>query len=1130
MKNLYFLVLLFLSINALGQFQDDFSDGDFTQNPTWTGDTAEFKINIANQLQLNGIASDTSYLVTSNSIANENQWDIWLKMALAPSVNNNLRIYLISDVEDLKGPVNGYYLLLGENGSDDSIDLYRQDGNSHTKIIDGIDGHCGATTNTIRLKVTRDASGLWKVFSDITGASVFSLEGEVLDNTFISSYFFGLFCKFTTTNASKFYFDDLYSGSIQVDTIPPFVESFSLPSSNEINLLFSEAIDQTTAENYLNYNVPGQIGNPIDIYFDLAAPTLVGLRFGGAFNSGSVYPLFVKNIEDMSGNVMADTNLDISWFEVSAHDVVINEIMADPNPVVSLPEQEYIELFNRSGVDITLDNWVLDIGGTEKTIPTVLLLDGAYLLLCATGAVAELETYGLTVGVPAFQGLTNVGQNIKIKTAEGLIISEVTYSEAWYQDADKEDGGWSLERIDPENDCGQLSNWKTSTDPRGGTPGGQNSVYAPNPDNTPPSITDYYVSDSVTVFLEFSEEVDPVSATNQGYYQIMGSFNYPATINIIEYNLVELIFAQAFAEEIEIILQVDGVEDVCHNSMESTNLAFVYYQPRQWDVIINEIMADPTPTVGLPDIEYVELLNTSAYPINLDGWVFTAGTREKDLHAETILPGELLILCPADMCMYFGGFIKCMEVLGSTDLTNDGTILSLRDKNGRVVSSVEYSLDWYHDSYKAEGGWSLERIDPTNFCEGSGNWTASEHTSGGSPGDPNSVLADNPDLSPPEILRAYPISNNQVKLVFSESLDSLSLLDPDKYLVNHGLGSPFSIDPVGPMFRAVVLEFADTFVQNLVYIISINTISDCAQNENSETLSIRFAVPEKVSPNDIVINEILFNPLADGVDYVELYNRSPKTFDVSELLLANWDEYNQVPASHKNLSEEPFLLFPDEYLVLTSSKEKVLEQYWEADATAFIEPDILLPTFANESGRAILMNKSLVTIDDFEYHEDMQFDLLNSFEGVALERINFDLPTNDRSNWHSAAETVGFGTPGLPNSQFVEVGEIESSLQLDPELFSPDNDGHDDVLTISYSFDKPGYVGTITIFDAKGRTIRRIADQVLLSTSGQFTWDGLTSSNRKARIGIYLIYFEYFDLQGNVHKEKKACVVAAKLE
>jgi hypothetical protein len=1129
MRYFCFVAFIVVSCFANAQFQDDFSDGNLTQNPIWNGDTSEFKINNSNQLQLDGTGSDTSYIATENNLAIENEWDIWLKMSFAPSINNNLRIYLISDVANLKGPVNGYYLLLGENGADDSIDLFRQDGNSHTKIMDGVDGHCGASSNTIRLKITRDATGLWKVFSDIAGGFIFSLEGEVLDNTYTNSTYFGLFCKYTSSNATKFYFDDLYSGEIILDTIPSVLESFTLPSNHEIGLQFSEALDQVQAETFSNYELSGGIGNPASVVFNTSNPDQVLLDFGTAFLSGNTYQLSIFNIEDVNGNTTADTSITFSWFEVGVNDVVINEIMADPNPVVSLPEEEYIELYNNTDFDISMEGWVLEIGGTEKTIPSTLLPVDSYLLLCATGAVTELEIYGATMGVPAFQGLTNVGQNIKIKTAGGLIISEVSYTESWYQDTEKEDGGWSIERIDPGNTCGQMNNWSASVDPRGGTPGEENSIYAENVDSLSPKITNFYVSDSTTIFLEFSEEIDLASAGNQSYYQIAESFNYPSTINIVEYNLVELIFALAFEEELASTLQVDRVMDFCENQMKDTSLSFIFYQPKQWDVIINEIMVDPTPTVGLPDIEYVELLNTSAYPINLDGFLFNAGIREKVLNAETIFPGELIILCPTNMCNYFGGFIKCMDVLGSSDLTNDGTVLSLQDKDGRVISSLEYNIDWYRDSYKAEGGWSLERIDPNNFCEGAGNWIASESPAGGTPGDPNSVLADNPDILQPEILRAFPVSNNQLKLVFSEPLDSLSLVNPENYSANHGLGSPLATDPVEPLFHAVELRFADTFVSHQVYFISIDLISDCATNQGTG-LSARFALPDSVKPLDLVINEVLFNPLADGVDYVELFNRSSGTIDISKLLLTNWDEFNQVPASHKILSKEPFLFFPDEYLVLTSSKEKVLEQFWESDELAFIDPEISLPGFANESGRVILLNKSLTTIDDFEYHEDMQFNLLNTFEGVALERINPDLPTNNWSNWHSASETVGFGTPGLPNSQFVEINEIESSFQLQPEIFSPDNDGRDDVLTISYSFNYAGFVGSIIIYDAKGRLIKRIANNELLSTSGYYTWDGLTTSNQKARIGIYLIFFEYFDLQGNVYKEKKTCVLGAKFK
>ncbi|MBA3972449.1 MAG: hypothetical protein H0X46_09985 [Bacteroidetes bacterium] len=51
----------------------------------------------------------------------------------------------------------------------------------------------------------------------------------------------------------------------------------------------------------------------------------------------------------------------------------------------------------------------------------------------------------------------------------------------------------------------------------------------------------------------------------------------------------------------------------------------------------------------------------------------------------------------------------------------------------------------------------------------------------------------------------------------------------------------------------------------------------------------------------------------------------------------------------------------------------------------------------------------------------------------------------------------------------------------------------------------------------------------LLGTNGTFSWDGINDAREKARIGIYIIYFEVFDLSGTVKHYKKTCVLAGKL-
>jgi hypothetical protein len=136
----------------------------------------------------------------------------------------------------------------------------------------------------------------------------------------------------------------------------------------------------------------------------------------------------------------------------------------------------------------------------------------------------------------------------------------------------------------------------------------------------------------------------------------------------------------------------------------------------------------------------------------------------------------------------------------------------------------------------------------------------------------------------------------------------------------------------------------------------------------------------------------------------------------------------------------------------------------------------------------------------------------------------------DRSNWNSAASTVGFATPGYRNSQFSELSEAqEGDLVIEPEAFSPDNDGFDDVTTLNYSFTKPGFTGAIRVFDVKGRLVKQLAKTTYFGSSGAISWNGLTESGLKADIGIYIVILEAFHLDGSIVKLKKTCVVAGKL-
>lgn len=648
-------------------------------------------------------------------------------------------------------------------------------------------------------------------------------------------------------------------------------------------------------------------------------------------------------------------------------------------------------------------------------------------------------------------------------------------------------------------------------------------------DTIPPEIDSLLVPGSGELNIRFNEDITTDSALDTANYIVDQGAGNPERVSLISSTEVMLEFGSPFTEEVVYTLNVTGIADLSGNIIEDNSNSFVWYSAKAFDIVINEIMADPDPSIELPLVEYVELYNVSAYPVNLNDWMFFAGTNVKYLFDITIMPGSYLILCSEEDAGLMTPFGKVMGIAGFPAIINSGATLTLKDRADHIISTVTYSREWYKDDYKTEGGWSLEQIDPANPCGGITNWKASEDHNGGTPGKPNSVSGENPDYTPPGIRKAVITGVNQLMVFFTESCDSLSARVRENYFVDNDFGNPDSVQLVAPDYSEVLLFFSKTFVSNKVYTLEVNTgLYDCAGNSSGDILIMNFGLPENPDSLDVIINEVLFNPLLDGVDFVEIYNRSEKIIDLKLLKLATRDEITGKLKSMYTVSEEPALLFPAGYLAVSTDIIKLQEQYYVADPGALLQmPE--MPSFGNKYGRVILVDKWQQIFDEFAYDEKMHFPLLSSVEGVSLERINFDNPTNRETNWHSAAENAGFGTPGYRNSQYSEYIESEKEIWLLPEVFSPDNDGVDDNVLIHFAFKDPGHVASVFIFDAKGRIIRHLIKNELLSVEGFVSWDGLDDMDLKAQVGIYLVYVEIFDLKGNLKTYKKTCVLAGRL-
>lgn len=1120
----FFLMMPFV---LTAQFTDNFGDGDFTYNPTWSGHDAKFQVSPDNRLWLNEAEfTGDAYLSTPSQAVLDASWEFVVQYDFNPSSSNYTEVYLMSSQADLSASLNGYYVRVGY--TDDDICLFRKTGTAATRIIDGTNGRLNTATVNVRIKVTRDETGNWSLYSDTLGGFDYQTEGSVFDNSHATSSFFGVRCIYSTTRKDKIYFDDfVVSGNFVTDTEAPVLLSAVVVPPNKLKLIFDEALLETAVLNTENYDASQGLGQPETVGFFEANPSQLLLSFTSEIVSGENYLLQYQNIEDMAGNIMPAASVSFSWVATAQNLIVINEIMADPSPVVGLPEAEYIEIFNTSQATVDLSGWMLIVGNYVRSFPTVQIAGESYMLLCHPDKAALFATDINIAAIPSFPAISNSGTTLKLLDADSVEVNTVTYSISWYGDGNKDDGGWSLEQIDPYNYCEASMNWTASNDESGGTPGYVNSVFASNPDLTPPSVVSVSAFAGNGIQVVFSEAVDTVSALNTDNYEISPEFGHPELAETdSDRKTIRLYVGSAFTENMVYTLSIGAIADVCGNVSSPSQFSFSVYTATIHNILITEIMADPDPVVGLPNAEYIELYNASNFPLDLDGWQIRVNSSYCNLPAYTLDPGAYVALCNGNNLNFFSGMQGIVGVTGLPALTNAGATVSLLSREGNYIHAVSYSDAWYRNNFKKEGGWSLEMIDLTNPCEGSNNWSASVHVSGGTPAAENSVAATNSDIQSPLVQYAEITLADTVRVYFSEAMSIDALLQSENYWVDRSIGHPVWVYAEPPLYESVLLKFDTVFEQGLIYTLEFSdSIVDCAGNNLVNYHEVIFGIADSVAPGDLVINEVLFNPYPGGYDFVEFYNRSEKLLDLKQLWLSKRNAEGS-PDAAKQASAYSVLIPPQHYMVVTENASDIGSRYYVPYPDKIIQ-SAALPSLPDNEGNLVVFNRSMIVIDEFSYSEDMHFALLSSNDGVSLERIDYDAPSQDATNWHSAAGSEGYATPGYQNSQFRPSDtEIIGSITVDPKVFSPDNDGFDDRLNIVLSFENPGTVANIAVYDAKGRFIVWLAQNTSLPLMGTLTWDGLDSRNQLCPIGIYIIYAELYDVSGKTWHEKIACVLS----
>jgi hypothetical protein len=457
-----------------------------------------------------------------------------------------------------------------------------------------------------------------------------------------------------------------------------------------------------------------------------------------------------------------------------------------------------------------------------------------------------------------------------------------------------------------------------------------------------------------------------------------------------------------------------------------------------------------------------------------------------------------------EVALYLQQGIKKTKIIDGADKRTDGNPVEIRikvtrDKDGKftLYSKLATELE-----YQQEGSITNTAVTSTKHV---GLLFANTSTTGSSyyfddiivTGE---VAADN---IAPELLSAKIVLPNKLLLTFSEPVDKSNAT----FLVSNNLNSPQSV--LLQNDKTIELTFDASFEKGTLYNFEINGVSDISGNVMLP-LTKKIGLPENAEFGDLIWNELMFNAPEGGQEYVEILNISEKLIDLTNIAFASRKTDGTLNTAVTILAEN--YLAPNEVIAFALSPDSVLN-YHRPTADAHIVATKNWYNLNNEAATLVLCNVAKDTVyDEISYDSRWHHVLISDKKGVALERIQPNRPTQDATNWHSAASEVNFGTPGYENSQYRAMGDVipEKVVWCDPEAFSPDNDGANDICFVRYSTEYAGFVANVVVFNPSGVKIADLARNALLSIDGYLTWDGKTLLGTNAETGIYLLYFEMF--------------------
>ena len=545
-------------------------------------------------------------------------------------------------------------------------------------------------------------------------------------------------------------------------------------------------------------------------------------------------------------------------------------------------------------------------------------------------------------------------------------------------------------------------------------------------------------------------------------------------------------------------------------------------QPTFQDVIINEIMYAP----DAEGTEFIEFYNPTDSTFDL-----AAFTIADDRDAPISLSASAWLLKPDHYAVITRDTLSLSasyhysasrQLLPWPALNNNGDAVFLR-YDTTLIDAVAFEGDW------GVRGRSLERKDPHGPSQLRSNWTPTLPSAVATPGRKNSQFA--PDTIGPEVLFAERIAEDRIWVLWDEevSMGSASLtLHPDNQ---------------SPLDGSATSDTEWTLTVKPEWIGSQLEIKHAVDPTGNVTPGQRIRIAYRPLPGELLINEMLFAPIAnpddgisDQVEFIEIVNNGNRLLSLRHVGIT--EGKTESGASDTLFASAAFpSLMPEAYAVWYASDSEVNPgEILRAAFPALLahESPVWLPVsgsslFLDNQADYFQITEGQSQLDAVSYDEKWHFPALFTFRGVSLERIQWDVSTQEPGNWSSSRHPDG-ATPGYSNSVAQKLPlvrpELSSMFEISP-VISPDGDGLDDFLVITYVINERQGRLRFRIFDASGRFVTELPPIVPQLHGGTVTWNGFSQDGRRLARGLYIVLAEYFDpVTGKSHQSLLPFVAA----